>query len=120
MNESGLFERFISNAQSAATNLRIKSALNPMLWLCGIISLPCFVCSYLFRGTEPLASVLMYVGIAPVGATILGFFYFMIAAPDKLQSSARCLPLILIKKLENLTETYLSKDMPRNTLLPIL
>lgn len=86
MTGHGLFEHLISTAQSAAANLRIKSALNPMLWLCGIISLPCFIGSYLFRGTEPLASVLMWVGVAPVGATILGFFYFMIAAPDKLQS----------------------------------
>jgi hypothetical protein len=86
MNGAGLFEQFVSTAQSAAANLRIRSALNPMLWLCGIISLPCFIGSYLFRGTEPLASVLMYVGVAPVGATILGFFYFMIASPDKLQS----------------------------------
>jgi len=86
MTGTELFEKFAASAQSAATTLRVKSALNSMLWLCAIISLPCFAGSYAFRGTEPLASLLMYVGTAPVIATIIGFFYFMIRSPEKLQS----------------------------------
>ena len=78
MAEPGGWEKFVANAQSAASSLRVNSALNPMLWLCGIVTLPCFVLAYFFRGIEPLDSLLVYVGSAPIAATILGFFYFMV------------------------------------------
>jgi len=80
------WDHLISSAHSAASSLRVKSALNPMLWLCAIVSLPCFVLAYFLHGTEPLASTLVYIGAAPIAATIVGFFYFMIMAPEKLQS----------------------------------
>jgi len=79
-------ERIVSSSQSAASKLLVKSALNPMLWLCGIISTFCYGMAYFARGIEPLATVLVYVGSAPIVATIIGFFYFMIFAPEKLQS----------------------------------
>ena len=81
-----ILERIAANAQSAATNLRVKSALNPMLWLCGIVSIPSFLISYFAHGIEPLATALVFIGGAPIVGTILGFLYFMIAAPEKLQS----------------------------------
>jgi hypothetical protein len=79
-------ERIIGSARSAASRLVVYSALNPMLWMCGIVSLPCFCLAYFFREVEPLCNMLTYVGAAPVVATIVGFFYFMIFAPEKLQS----------------------------------
>jgi hypothetical protein len=82
----GVWEKIIANAQSAASSLRVKSALNPMLWLCAIVSLPCFVLAYFLRGAEPLDSLLIYIGAAPIAATILGFLYFMVRDPTKLQS----------------------------------
>lgn len=57
-----------------------------MLWLCGIVGLPCFYLAYLFRDVEQLCSILVYIGAAPIAATIIGFFYFMIVSPEKLQS----------------------------------
>jgi hypothetical protein len=83
---ANVFDNIFANARSAASSLRVRSALNPMLWLCAIVSLPCFVLSYMLHGTEPLASMLIYIGAAPIGATILGFLYFMVMAPEKLQS----------------------------------
>lgn len=81
-----ILERIAASAQSAATSLRVKSALNPMLWLCGIVSIPCFLISYLAHGFEPLATALVWLGALPIIGTIIGFMYFMIAAPEKLQS----------------------------------
>jgi hypothetical protein len=84
---AGRWEQLVTSAQLAVSRLRVKSALNPMLWLCGIVSVTCFVLAYLVIGTHPLlATFFMCVGAAPVLATILGFFYFMIWDPDKLQS----------------------------------
>jgi hypothetical protein len=86
MADQRVIESFLARAQSAASRLRVKSALNPMLWLCAIIGLPCLVLSYFVRGTEPLATALVWFGGATIGATILGYFYFMLFAPEKLQS----------------------------------
>lgn len=79
-----IIDQIIANAQSAASSLRVRSALNPMLWLCAIVSLPCFILAYLAH--EPLATLLVYIGAAPIGATILGFLYLAVVAPEKLQS----------------------------------
>jgi len=76
----------MANARSAAASLRVKSALNPMLWLCAIISPACFTLAYFARGIEPLDTWLMIIGSAPIGCTMLGFLYFMIFDPSKLQS----------------------------------
>lgn len=86
MAEMGGWDRLVATAQAAAGSLRVKSALNPMLWLCAIVSLPCFILSYLLHGIEPLATILVFIGAAPIAATIIGFLYFMVMAPEKLQS----------------------------------
>jgi hypothetical protein len=86
MNGGTVIDQIIANARSAASSLRVRSALNPMLWLCAIVSLPCFVLAYLAHGIEPLASLLVYIGAAPIIATIIGFLYLMVARPEKLQS----------------------------------
>jgi hypothetical protein len=81
-----LLERIAATAHSAATHLRVKSALNPMLWMCAIVTLPCFILAYFARGIEPLATLVGCIGALPVVATVVGFLYFMIKAPEKLQS----------------------------------
>jgi hypothetical protein len=84
----GFFERIAARAQSAATNLRVRSALNPMLWLCAIVSLPCFIfalLAYWFHLPD-LGLLFVYLGALPLGATILGFLYFAVFDPKRLQS----------------------------------
>jgi hypothetical protein len=81
-----IFERLIGNAQTAAARLIVKSALNPMLWCSAIIGLPCLILAYFAKGTEPLETVLVCLGAGVIGSTVLGFFYFMIFAPQRLQS----------------------------------
>jgi hypothetical protein len=82
----GLFDRFIGRAQSAAGRLRVRSALNPMLWLCAIVSLPLFAGAWLAKGIEPLATILTYVAAAPVVVTCCLAVYFALFRPEKLQS----------------------------------
>lgn len=86
MNGSTIIDHIVANARSAASNLRVRSALNPMLWLCAIVSLPCFILAYLAHGIEPLATLLVCIGALPIIATIIGFLYLMVAKPEKLQS----------------------------------
>jgi hypothetical protein len=74
------------SARTAMARLRVKSALNPMLWLCGIVTPAGLLASYASWGHEPLATIAAWLGVAPVAATIVGFLYFMIAGPQRLQS----------------------------------
>jgi hypothetical protein len=85
---ASVFERIAAKAQSAASQLRVKSALNPMLWMCGIVSLPCYVLAYFSyaSGFHDLGMAFVYIGSVPIVGTVLGFFYFGIVSPEKLQS----------------------------------
>ena len=98
---AAFWERVTGSARSAASRLRVKSALNPMLWLCAIISLPCFGFAWFARGVEPLATVLTGAGLLPVIVTCIMAGYFAVFRPDKLQSEEyqiRHETLELIKK----------------------
>lgn len=86
MGDSPILGEIIDKAHQAVEQLRVKSALNPMLWLCGIISLPCFVLAWLTTGTQPLSTILTWVGTGPVVITCMLAIYFAIFKADKLQS----------------------------------
>ncbi|MBP6012037.1 MAG: hypothetical protein KBA31_07405 [Alphaproteobacteria bacterium] len=75
----------MSRSSAAVAKLRVRSALNPMLWLCGIFSLPCVVLATVFPNS-PLALPLMALGSVPIVGTVVGFLWFMVKAPEKLQS----------------------------------
>lgn len=74
------------SAASAAQQLRVRSALNPMLWLTGIGSPICFATAYAFRDAQTMSWVLVFIGMVPIVVTCLGFAYFAITKPEKLQS----------------------------------
>lgn len=81
-----ILERLVATVQTAAANIIVRSALNPMIWMSAVVGFPCLVLAYLVRGTEPLETVLICLGAGTVAATVLGFFYFMLFAPERLQS----------------------------------
>jgi hypothetical protein len=85
MSDDGLFDRFARRSQSAAGRLRVRSALNPILWLCAIVSMPCFGAAP-FLGGSILQSVVIVIGAVPVATACAGFVYFLRFAPEKLQS----------------------------------
>ncbi len=63
--------------------IRVKSAVNPLLWLCGLISLPLFLIQFV------LGSFLFYlssIAILPIIAVLVAYFYFMFKNPDYLRS----------------------------------
>jgi hypothetical protein len=81
-----LWEQVSGRAQTAASRLRVRSALNPMLWLCGIVSLPCLYAAWFARGVEPIATIFAISGTAPIGITCCLAIYFAVFRPEKLQS----------------------------------
>jgi hypothetical protein len=63
--------------------LRVKSALNPILWLCGLIGTPCIISIGMQK--EPswvLICLLFIVVLAAVGS----YIFLMLKDPDRLQS----------------------------------
>ena len=67
----------------AGGKLTVRSALNPILWLCAIITLPTLAIVP-FAGSRP--TWLIALACAPVATAILGFFFLLFIDRDKLQS----------------------------------
>lgn len=71
-----------ARAVEAGSKLRVKSALNPMLWLCAILSAPILGASCFVNVPWHITAI----ATAPVLATIYSYIYFMHKSPEKLQS----------------------------------
>jgi hypothetical protein len=76
-------EAIITRVMEAGGRLTVRSALNPILWLCGIITVPSLVVVGL--KTDP-PSWLLVLAFAPEVAAILGFGFLLLFDRDKLQS----------------------------------
>ena len=67
----------------AGGRLKVRSALNPILWLCGIITVPALIAFGLMK--QP-PSWLIALAFAPVITAIFGFLFLLLFDRDKLQS----------------------------------
>jgi hypothetical protein len=72
-----------SRIVEAGGKLRVRSALNPVLWLCAIITVPCLFCMP-FVPRPP--TWLVFLGCAPVATAVFGFLFLLFFDRDKLQS----------------------------------
>jgi hypothetical protein len=63
----------------------VSSALNPLLWLTGLVTLPSLAAAF---WTVDLWKSFVFFGLAifPVGMTAGVYLYFMIRDPDRIQS----------------------------------
>ncbi len=73
-------------AQTAAGRLTVRSALNPLLWLCGIVAVPCLTLAALFRDDRVLMSFLIAAALLTLIVTNFIAVRFAIVSPEKLQS----------------------------------
>ena len=77
------FDQVAAKAIESGGKLRVRSALNPILWLCGIVSAPSMFAATVF---SPAPIWLVVLASAPVAAAILGFLFLLVVDRDKLQS----------------------------------
>lgn len=77
-------DNIVSRIIDTGGKLSVKSALNPVLWLCAIITMPSLIFSTLI---QPVPSWLIYLILLPVITTVIGFLFLLIFDRDKLQSS---------------------------------
>jgi hypothetical protein len=75
----------ISRAFDAVEKLTVRSALNPILWLCGLVTIPSLVVSSIVA-TTPVW--LIWLAFMPVVAVLLGFLFLLVVDRDKLQSES--------------------------------
>ena len=79
-------EDFLPSASARVEAVRVvSSALNPLLWLTGIVS-PLSLVLAAWLSDVFLREVLLGLAVLPVLATIVAYFLFMFRDPDRLQS----------------------------------
>ncbi|MEA3258424.1 MAG: hypothetical protein U9Q93_00055 [Pseudomonadota bacterium] len=76
-------DQIFSKAVEAGGRLTVRSALNPILWLCGIITIPTLIAGVLY---PDLSSWIVAVGCSPVIVALFGFLFLLFIDRDKLQS----------------------------------
>ena len=98
----------------------VGSAINPLLWLTGLVSPLSLVLSVCRRTWQRAAMFLL--GVVPVAITIAVYVRFMIRDPDRLQSEEfrlrqRALKM-LYKRGANTEIVEVAKESPRVEKLP--
>jgi hypothetical protein len=81
-----VFHKLSESAQGAAKSLIVRSALNPMLWLCAIMTPTCFYTAYQFKEKETFCAILIGGGLFPIFCACLYYLILLIKDPSKLQS----------------------------------
>lgn len=76
-------DQVLSRVVEAGGRLTVRSALNPILWLCGIITIPVLTAGTFYPA---LSSWIVAVGCAPVIVALFGFLFLLFFDRDKLQS----------------------------------
>jgi hypothetical protein len=79
------WDTIISKAFHAIGMLTVRSALNPVLWLCGLVTLPSVVAST-FMTVIP--TWLIVLAMSPVATALFGFLFLLFVDRDKLQSES--------------------------------
>jgi hypothetical protein len=73
-------------SQTAISGLRVKGALTPVLWISAFLTPSLLYGVYQLRDSTPLLVLLSVLLTLTVATPFLGFWYFALTAPDKLQS----------------------------------
>ena len=76
-------EQIAAKVVESGGKLKVRSALNPILWLCGLISVPAVLVAPYVNPTPTWLIVLIF---APVTTAIVGFLFLLFVDRDKLQS----------------------------------
>jgi len=79
-----IFHKLTHLAQAAMGRLKVSSALNPCLWLCGIVVPSGLVAAIYSSGGLQIAWIVLV--FVPIVLFAFAFIYFVFTDPDKLRS----------------------------------
>lgn len=81
-----LSDKGIQRMAAAGARLRVRSALNPVLWLCPTVLLPCLAVASYPETPTWLRIVVVILGCAPIVVALWAFAHFVRTDPRRLQS----------------------------------
>lgn len=76
-------KEIISRAMDQGGRLRVRSALNPALWLCAIVSMPTLLASALIGKPSFFLNAIIFI---PIAIASVGYLFLLLFDRDKLQS----------------------------------
>lgn len=76
----------IAGGASAVRGLKVRSALNPVLWLVGISVPFLLIAAYHFKEYAEICHLLIYTTIGVIILACFGFIFLLLFKPEKLQS----------------------------------
>ena len=79
-------DEVIRSAIDRAGVIRVKNAMNPLLWLSPISATICWVAAYMFRDDPTLKYGFACLGGLPIVASIVAYFLYFFLDRDRLQS----------------------------------
>lgn len=79
-----IIDRVTRSASEANVRLRVRSALNPLLWLCGVVSIPSISAALFAEGG--LRILLACLAAMPPVIACIAYCILLYRDPDKLQS----------------------------------
>ena len=79
-------DEVIRSAVNRAGVIRVKNAMNPLLWLSPISATICWIAAYAFHDDPVLKYALACLGGLPILASIAAYFLYFFLDRDRLQS----------------------------------
>lgn len=109
-------DEIIKTGLSRADTIKVRTAINPLLWLVGL-TLPLCLVTAVVIADQIVRLVLLGLAAVPIIITIIAYFIFLFRDPDRLQSEEyrirqRALQ-ILYKKGAAAEIVEVANDMPR-------
>jgi hypothetical protein len=79
-------DEVIRSAIERAGVIRVRNAMNPMLWLSSASTIIFLFAAYMFRDDPVLKYGFASLGALPILASLAAYFIFLFRDPDRLQS----------------------------------
>jgi hypothetical protein len=79
-------DEVIKSAIDRAGVIRVRNAMNPLLWLSPISATICWIAAFIFRDDQVLKYALVVLGALPIIASLVAYFLYFFLDRDRLQS----------------------------------
>jgi len=79
-------DEVIRSAVNRAGVIRVRNAMNPLLWLSPISATVCWIAAYVFRDDPVLKYAFACLGGLPILASVAAYFLYFFLDRDRLQS----------------------------------
>lgn len=93
-----MLDQLTKFAEHALGRVQVRSALNPILWLCGLTLLACVPAAIFTDGHLQISLIIL--AFIPVLVACVAYIYLMIKSPDKLRSEEYELRRIALGMIE--------------------